>query len=74
MPHARVDRITFAVYGANEAELIAAARYYITARVVNVEQWTLAIDAEDAAYPRPAADTLRATVVATHRPAPKVST
>lgn len=72
MPHTRLDRITYTVYGANEAELVAAARRYIAAHVTDVEQWTLAIDAELIPHlPGLAGTVLAGTVTATRRTPPK---
>jgi hypothetical protein len=46
MPHTRLDRITYTVHADTEAELIHEARARLKAVVTDVEQWTLAIDAE----------------------------
>jgi hypothetical protein len=67
MPHTRLDRITYTVHGDTEADLIHEARARLKAVVTDVEQWTLAIDAEsrDQTVPH-----LAGTVTATRRRPP----
>jgi hypothetical protein len=71
MPHTRLDRLTYTVHGATEAELIREARARLAATVTDVEQWLLAVDAEaDATSPKRVWQ-WTGTVVATRRPTPK---